>query len=359
MENSDLERLGWTAELSQAFPPHAAAGLIPARIAARHRSGYLVHTGLEEMPGEVSGRLRHEGAGFPAVGDWVAVSLEGGRARIEAILPRHSVFERAANDPTRPGAATTVEVVAANVDLVLIVTGALDDLNLRRLERYLATAWTSGAQPTVVITKIDLVDEPQSLITLVQAVSPGATVLGVSNVTGEGVEAVRALIGPGRTAALLGSSGVGKSSLVNRLLGRDRQAVSDVRSDGRGRHTTTARELLSLPGGGLVLDTPGMRLISPADDAGLDAAFADVEALARACRFGDCRHRDEPGCAVRAAVEQGLLEPDRLEGWDKLHRELAHLERKEDPAAQADRRRRSRVIHKAQRKRYKAREAED
>ena len=356
----DLDSLGWTPALSQAFIPYAADGLTPARVGARHRSGYLLFTTVGERPAEVSGRLRHEAqdGGFPAVGDWVAAHVDDERARIEAILPRRGVFERSSADPTRPGAASAVEVVAANVDLVLIVMGAKDDLNLRRLERYLAAAWDSGAQPTVVLTKIDLVEDPAALVELVQAVSPGATVQAVSNVTGEGVEAVRALIGPGCTAALLGSSGVGKSSLVNRLLGRDRQSVAGVRADGRGRHTTTARELLALPGGGLVLDTPGMRLITPADDAGLDAAFSDIQTLAAACRFTDCLHRAEPGCAVRAAVEQGLLEADRLEGWDKLRRELSHVELKDDPVAQSERRKRWKVIHKAQRNKEKGRWSE-
>ncbi len=357
MDISNLETLGWSPELTEAFAPYAAEGLVPARVSARHRSGYLVFTAPGEIPAEVSGKMRHEAevSGFPAVGDWVAARLDGGRARIEAILPRRSVFERSGADPTRPGSAATVEVVAANVDVVFIVTGALDDLNLRRLERYLAAAWESGAQPTVVVTKVDLVEDPDSLIALVQAVSPGAPVLAVSNVTGEGVESVRALIGPGCTAAFLGSSGVGKSSLVNRLLGHDRQAVAGVRADGRGRHTTTSRELLPLASGGLVLDTPGMRLITPTDDAGLEAAFSDVETLARACRFTDCTHAGEPGCAVGAAVQQGLLARERVEGWRKLGRELAHTVTKDDPTALAERRRKWKVIHKANRNRDRAR----
>jgi ribosome biogenesis GTPase len=205
----------------------------------------------------------------------------------------------------------------------------------------------------VELTKIDLAPDPGRLLQLIGQVAPGAGVVGVSNLTGEGVGEVRDLVGEGRTAALLGSSGVGKSSLVNRLLGEERQATLDVREDGRGRHTTTRRELILLPGGGMVLDTPGMRLLSPSSDAGLDAAFADIEALAGACRFKDCRHEREPGCAVLGAVEAGVLAPDRLAGLHKLRRELEHFERREDPLARLEQNRKWRTIQKGAREHMK------
>ena len=349
MPSYDLNALGWTAELADAFAPHAAEGLIPARVAAQHRGRFVLYAEAGDVDAEPSGRLRHNstGADFPAVGDWVAVRNDGGLVLIEAVLPRKSVFVRSDADLTRLNTVAGAVVLAANLDLVLVVTAAFQDLNIRRLERYLAAAWQSGARPVVILTKTDLVDDAPELVRLIEAAAPQTPVVAVSNQTGEGVTLVRALIGPGQTAALLGSSGVGKSSLVNGLLGRARQTVSDVRADGRGRHTTTSRELILLEGGGLVLDTPGMRLFSPADDAGLDAAFADIELLAKACRFGDCRHRKEPGCAVQAAVQAGVLEPDRLAGWDKLRRELAFVERKDDKGAQSEQRKRWKSIHKA------------
>ena len=348
----DLAALGWTPEFAQALEALASPDLIPARVAAQHRSGYLLYTQAGELAGTPSGRLRHAadaGADFPAVGDWVAVRTAGEHAAIEAVLPRRSVFVRSDADPTRLNTVAGAVVLAANLDLVLVVTAAYQDLNIRRLERYLAAAWDSGARPLVILTKTDLVDDAPALVRLIEAAAPQTSVVPVSNRTGEGVAQVRALIGPGQTAALLGSSGVGKSTLINGLLGRARQSVSEVRADGRGRHTTTARELILLDGGGLVLDTPGMRLFSPVDDAGLDAAFADIEALARGCRFGDCRHGEEPGCAVRAAVEAGVLEADRLAGYSKLQRELAHVERKDDKRAEAEHRKGWRAIHKAAR----------
>ena len=344
----DLAELGWTPALASAFAACGEADLIPARVAAQHRGRYLLYAESGELDAVPSGRLRHHAGpdGFPAVGDWVAARPSPGKALIEHVLPRRGAFTRADADPNRPDAVAKTEVLAANADLVLIVTAAHLDLNFRRLERFLAAGWEGGAEPVVVLTKIDLVPDAGRLIELIGQVAAGARVVGVCNPTGEGVERVRALIAPGRTAALLGTSGVGKSTLINRLLGEDRQATSDVRGDGRGRHTTTRRELILLPGGGLVLDTPGMRLLTPASDAGLDAAFADIESLATHCRFGDCRHEAEPGCAVAAAVKAGVLEPDRLAGFHKLRRELEHHERGADPLAQADQRRKWRAIHK-------------
>ena len=345
----DLLELGWTPALAAAFAALGEADLIPARVAAQHRDRFVLYAETGETDAIPSGRMRHEAGpgGFPAVGDWVAARAAPGKALIEKLLPRRGAFTRSDADPNRPDAVGHTEVLAANADLVLIVTAAHQDLNFRRLERFLAAGWEGGAEPVVVLTKIDLVPDPGRLIELIGQVASGAAVIGVCNPTGDGVEQVRALIGPGRTAALLGTSGVGKSTLINRLLGEERQATSDVRGDGRGRHTTTRRELILLPGGGLVLDTPGMRLLTPASDAGLDAAFADIEILARACRFSDCRHAAEPGCAVAGAVEAGVLAPDRLAGFHKLRRELEHHQVREDPLARAEQRKKWRSIHKS------------
>ena len=345
----DLDALGWTPSLAADFAASGEADLIPARIAAQHRDRYVLYAEAGDLDAVPSGRLRHEAGpgGLPAVGDWAAVRTSPGTSLIERVLPRRSVFTRAAADPDRPNAAAQTEVLAANADVVLIVTAAHQDLNFRRLERFLAAGWESGAEPVVVLSKIDQVPDPDRLIELIGQVAPGARAIGVCNPTGQGVEQIRALIGPGRTAAFLGTSGVGKSSLINRLLGEERQATSDVREDGRGRHTTTGRELIPLPGGGLVLDTPGMRLIAPASDAGLDAAFADIEALGLHCRFKDCGHELEPGCAVAAAVDAGVLARDRLAGFHKLKRELQHHERAADPLARTEQKRKWRAIHKS------------
>ena len=334
MHTYDLETLGWTSALSQAFAPHAAEGLVPARVAAQHRGRFVLFTADGDLSAEATGRLHQQGDRtlFPVTGDWVAVRPSSGVSLIEAVLPRRSAFTRSTGDATRTDGHSEVQVLAANLDLLLVVTAADRDLNLRRLERYLAAAWQSGAKPAIVLTKLDLAEDPEGLVRQLQEVAPGAEVLAVSNRTGDGVEEIRRRIPAGTTAALLGSSGVGKSSLVNRLLGEERQAVSEVSALGRGRHTTTARELLLLPEGGLVLDTPGMRLFTPGDDAGLEAAFADVELLAAECRFKDCGHGVEPGCAVQAAVRSGVLERSRLEGYAKLHGELGHAA---DKATQA------------------------
>jgi ribosome biogenesis GTPase len=352
----DLETLGWTAEQEHQFEPYAAAGLTAGRVGAQHRGGCLVYSAVGELLTRLSGRLRAgspAGADLPVVGDWVAFRPAGpGHAVVHAILPRRSSFSRARRDLARrtPQAAEE-QVLAANVDVALLVVGLDGDLNLRRLERFLATAWASGAEPVVILTKRDLVPDTDPVRLAVEQVAIGVAVLEVSSVTGDGVDEVRALVSPGRTAALLGSSGAGKSSLVNRLLGREAQAVQDLRADGRGRHTTTHRELFLLPGGGLVVDTPGLRVIEPWAGEGLDAAFQDVEQVAERCRFRDCRHAGEPGCAVLRAIAAGELDEERLDAFRKLARELAFLERRGDGRAQAQERRRWRALSREHRQR--------
>ena len=340
-----LEALGWTAERSSEFEPHAAAGLAPARVGIQYRGGYVLFTAAGELRADASGKLRREG--LPAVGDWVAYELlPEGKGLVHAILPRTSKFSRAQRDLARKTVqAAGEQVIAANVDVVLVVSDLVGDLSLRRLERYLVAAWQSGADPVVVLTKLDLCDDAAPLAAEVESVTAGVPVVMVSNVTGEGVEDIRRLLTGGRTAALVGSSGVGKSTLVNRLLGHEAQAVQETRADGRGRHTTTSRRLFPVPGGGLLLDTPGLRVIEPweGEGEGFDAAFGEVAALVAACRFSDCRHETEPGCAVRDALAQGRLDPERYESYVRLERETAFLARKGDKAAES-----------AERKRWKA-----
>jgi ribosome biogenesis GTPase / thiamine phosphate phosphatase len=325
-----LERLGWTPAFEDQFAPYAADGLEPARVAVEHRGAYRLYTARGERPAELSGRLRHaavDRSDLPAVGDWVAVDgLE--TARVHAVLPRRTKFSRmAANDHGQ----TIEQVVASNVDVIFLTAGLDGDLNIRRLERYLTLGWESGAEPVVVLTKADLCEDVEAALIEVEAVAIGVPVHAVSNVTGEGIDALAAYFEGDRTVAALGSSGVGKSSLVNRLAGEEMMATGDLRSDGRGRHTTTNRQLLLLPGGGLYLDTPGMRELRLWEsDEGLNAAFDDVAEVAAGCRFSDCAHETEPGCAVRAAIADGTLDSERLTSWRKLQNELKHLARRQD-----------------------------
>jgi ribosome biogenesis GTPase len=308
---------------------------LKTRIVAQHRDRYVVRDGSGvDRDAVLSGRFRHQvttGEELPAVGDWVDVSGEDGILHIRAIHPRRGAFRRKV-----AGDTTEVQIVAANVDLAVIATALPGDVNLRRIERYLTLAWESGAMPLVLLTKADLADNPDAEVAAVRTVAPGVDVLAISTVTGAGLDELRARLGPGITAVLLGSSGVGKSTLVNALLGAERQRTAEVRDDGAGRHTTTHRELLELPGGASLIDTPGMRelqLWSASD--GFDSAFDDITSLGAECRFRDCAHESEPDCAVRAAVECGSLDQSRLASWHDLRRELAYLERKQDAAAAA------------------------
>ena len=321
-----LVRLGWTPALEDQFAPYAADGLEPARVAVEYRGAYVLYTARGERPAELSGRLRHSVAhrdDLPAVGDWIAVTSTE-PALVQAVLPRRTKFSRmAANDHGQ----TIEQVVAANVDVVFLVAGLDGDLNLRRLERYLTLGWESGAEPVVVLTKTDLCDDVDAALLEVESVAIGVPVHAVSNVTGEGVEQLTAYFAGDRTVAALGSSGVGKSSLVNRLAGEELMATAGLRADGRGRHTTTSRQLLLLPDGGLFLDTPGMRELRLWEsEEGLAAAFDDVAAAAAQCRFHDCSHEAEPDCGVREALANGTLDPERFRSWRKLQGELRRLE---------------------------------
>lgn len=341
---------GWSDRDGQAFAPYAAQGYAPGRVIVQQRGLYTLVTDHGELHAQLAGRLVHHAAeaGHPVVGDWVAAAVRPteGSATIHAILPRRSSFVRKAADTVQ-----TVQVVAANVDVAFLVASMNADFNVRRLERYLATAWQSGARPVVVLTKADLCDAPDGIVAAAEAVAFGTPVLAVSAVTGAGMAELAGHLKPGETCVLVGSSGAGKSTLVNAFAGTERMATAGIREDdARGRHTTTHRELVRLPDGALILDTPGMRELGLIDaEEGLGAAFDDIEALARECRFNDCGHGNEPGCAVRAALEAGQLTPDRWHSFQKLQRELAHQDRKEDRVAREAEKRRWISLNKAYR----------
>jgi ribosome biogenesis GTPase / thiamine phosphate phosphatase len=352
---SGREALGWSDRLAEAFAPHAAVGYLPARVSLEHTHIYRVLTGDDEWLGRVSGRLRHQAAGradFPAVGDWVAVEAPAadGDARIHAVLPRFSRFSRRA-----AGDRTEEQVVAANVDTVFLVTGLDDNFNPRRIERYLVVAWDSGAAPVIVLNKADLVEDPERHVEDVRALAPAVPVYAISCHEPGSLDVLRQHLGFGQTCALLGSSGVGKSTIVNRLVGHDLLRTRDVRvSDSRGRHTSTSRQLVMLPGQGVLIDTPGMRELQLWDTGdALTGAFADVVDLSAGCRFRDCRHEAEPGCAVRTAVQSGDLSESRLESYLKLVREQAHEFRRQDQRAQLENKRRWKVLTKAANRRIK------
>jgi ribosome biogenesis GTPase / thiamine phosphate phosphatase len=314
-----LQRLGWDDRWEAAFAEHSAAGLVPARVAVQHRGAYdLIHENGEQRA-SAANRLVRE-VGLPAVGDWVGVDLTTNLA--EALLPRRTSISR-----KEVWQATREQVLAANIDVAFLVQALPLDFNLRRLERYLAMAWESGAQPVVVLTKIDLVDDDQPYLDQVDSVTLGSCpVLAVSAKTGQRLEALRAWFEPNKTAVLLGSSGVGKSTIVNSLVGEELLATQEVRADDQmGRHTTARRELILVPTGGVVLDTPGIRELQ-LWDADLEQTFGDVEEIARRCRFSDCNHNREPGCAIREALLDGSLSRERWDSYVKLQRELEAIE---------------------------------
>jgi ribosome biogenesis GTPase / thiamine phosphate phosphatase len=335
----DLQRLGWSPFFAEPFQQYEAEGLVPGRVAVQERGSYLVYTEEGERWAEVTGRLRHDAASaaeFPAVGDWVALS-----DRIHAVLPRRTKFSRKV-----AFLKTEEQILAANVDVVFLVMALTErDFNPRRLERYLATAWESGAVPVVVLSKADLCDDVPDHLAAAEDVAFGVPVHVTSAVTGHGLDQLRAHFTRDRTAALLGSSGVGKSTLINAFLDDERLKTNELRADGRGRHTTTHRELVPLPDGGLLLDTPGLRELQLwTADSGLDETFTDVSDLAAQCRFNDCSHDGEPGCAVRAALADGSLDRERLASYEKLQRELHRLEVRLDKRLLSEERKKRRAF---------------
>ena len=337
-EAPTLAALGWTAALGEEFETYAADGLVPARVVAEHRAGYVVRDPDEAAVGGL----------LPAVGDWVALRpLGAGRGAIESVLTRRSAISR--KEAFR---GSEEQVLAANIDVVLLVMGLDGDFNPRRLERYLTTAWDSGASPLVVLTKLDLCQD-EALLPAAEGIAMGVPVLAVSNVTGEGLDGLTAVLKPAQTLVLLGSSGVGKSTLVNSLLGEERLVTAGVRRDGRGRHTTRHRELLALPGGSLLIDTPGLRELQ-LWQGDVDEAFADVVEIAADCRFSDCAHGSEPGCAIKASIARGTLAQERYDAYLKLQRELRSIEIRSSRRlrSEAKRRWRQRARESRQARRY-------
>lgn len=342
---SDLHALGFDEGfLSAENGPPPDPGWVPARVLTRGRDSYLVHDGRASIPAELTGKLAYgadSALDMPAVGDWVLVQVcDPSLAIIHRLLPRRSLLQR-----KTAGKKVGRQLIAANIDTALIVQSLDRDFNLRRLERYLVMVHQGGIRPLALFSKRDLLS-PAELETRLDAARQalaGVTVDSFSNTTTEGMAHLRAYLEPGRTYCLLGSSGVGKTSLLNRLLGSEDHAVAAVREkDGKGRHTTTARELIRLPGGALLIDTPGMRELGHIDaEEGIATAFDDIEALGAGCHFGDCTHTVEAGCAVRGAVETGTIPPERYESYLKLRRETAHHE-----ASYLEKRRRDRDFGK-------------
>ena len=328
----NLDEIGWGCKIARSFEPFAAEGYTVGRVALEHRNRFVLYTERGEVPAEITGKLRYQAThtqDFPVVGDWVAISLQdqATRATIHAVLPRSSLFTRKA-----PGTTIEEQMIAANIDTVFLVTGLDGDFNLRRLERYLVLAWESGASPVVVLNKADRCDRLPQILRQVDAIAPGLPVIPLSALQGEGLDQLVPYLKPGKTVALLGSSGVGKSTLTNQLMGKSVQAVQAVRrGDDRGRHTTTHRELLRLPSGGLLIDTPGMRELQLwTSEESVQETFSDIETLASQCRFRDCQHQHEPDCAVQAALSAGVLDRHRFRSYQKLQREQRYLSQKQN-----------------------------
>jgi ribosome biogenesis GTPase len=341
-----LQKLGWDDGWEAAFAEHRAAGLEPARVAVQHRGAYDLLGEQGELRASAANRLVRE-EGLPAVGDWVGIDLTTNL--IEALLPRRTSIGR-----KEVWTAIREQILAANVDVAFLTQALPLDFNPRRLERYLAMAWESGAQPVILLTKIDLVEDVTRYLDEVEAVTFGSVpVLAVSARANVGVDELRAWLEPNKTAVLLGSSGVGKSTIVNTLIGEELLATQEVREDDQmGRHTTTRRELILVPTGGVVLDTPGIRELQ-LWDADLEQTFGDIEEIARRCRFSDCNHDQEPGCAVREALQDGTLSAERWDSYLKLQRELEALEARRNHLLRQERVREYKIRARANRPKKK------
>lgn len=351
----NLASLGWNPFFEKNFASFAQEGYSVGRVALEEKVAYRLYTEAGEIWAEVSGRLRYHAQGkeeLPAVGDWVVVRERStdGKSIIHQVLPRKSKFSRKV-----AGARTDEQIVAANIDKIFLVMGLDNDFNPRRIERYLTLAWDSGTEPIIVLNKADLCENLDQYIREMEAVAVGAPVLVVSAIENHGVGALRDYIQYGATISLIGSSGVGKSTIINRLIGEDRQKVGEIRdSDDRGRHTTTHRELIPLVEGGLLIDTPGMREIQLwLGNRGIQEAFEDIEVIAAACRFRDCKHTGEPGCAVKAALESGELPAERFDSYKKMLSELKHFEVRHNQSLALVEKDRWKKIHQAMKKHKK------
>lgn len=343
-----LEDIGFDPNFADHFNTYASEGYSPARVSLEYKSLYMVFTERGEIPAVPTGKMYFEAEtdGLPVVGDWVVARLldeEPARAVIHAILPRKSKFSR-----KEAGKRIVEQPIAANIDTVFIVVGLDNNFSTRRIERYLTISWDSGAEPVVLLTKSDLCEDVEDKLAAVQAAAPGVPVHAVSVFENSGIDQLDGYLKSGRTIALLGSSGVGKSTITNYLLGKDIQRVQDVRDmDSKGRHTTTQRQMFVLPSGAMVIDTPGMRELQLWNvDGGLAETFSDIEELARFCQFDDCQHSGEPGCKVQEALVIGELDPARFENYQKMQKELKYLEKKQDASAAFVERQKWKNIHK-------------
>ena len=341
-ETFNIGALGWDEDHASDFEALELQDCVPGRVVWQSAYDYIIGSVYGEVPSSLSGKVK--ASERPAVGDWIAFRMgDDAIGTIVHVLPRRSAFSRKA-----AGKATQEQVVAANIDTVFVVAGLDGEYNPRRLERYVTLVYNSGAVPVIILNKADLCEDIKSIADQAQEVSPGLTVHVVSAENGEGVDELRQHIGEGRTAAFLGSSGVGKSTLVNILLGEERMVTAEVREhDSKGRHTTTHRELVLLDEGGAVIDTPGMREIQVwGDEVGLASAFPEIDELSRSCRFGDCRHDTEPGCAVLDSLEDGSLDKGRYENYAKLRMEFENLESRKAVSARREERRKGKRFAK-------------
>lgn len=351
----NLESLGWSSFFSKSFESRWQEDYTVGRVALEHKHAYILYTEQGELSAEVTGKMRYQASGrqdFPAVGDWVVISLNEAenRATIHAVLPRKSKFSR-----KTVGTKTEEQIVATNIDTVFLISGLDGDFNLRRIERYLILVWESGANPVIILNKADLCDDVERCRQAVEEIALGVPIVVLSAVTNQGLDALTPYLSKGQTVALLGSSGVGKSTITNQLADRKVQAVQSVRQgDDRGRHTTTHRELIVLPSGGLLMDTPGMREIQIwTGDEGIQETFADIKTLAMQCRFHDCKHEQEPGCAVQQALLDGTLDYQRFFSHQKLQKELDYVARKQDQKAYLAEKEKWKKITKSLRKKNK------
>ena len=351
----NLEYLGWNEFFASNFKLLRQEGLMVARVAIEHRNTYILYSEFGELLGEITGKFRHQATqpeDFPAVGDWVVISIRESEktATIHSILPRNSKFSRQSI-----GSITEQQIVASNIDTVFLVSGLDGDFNPRRIERYLILAWESGANPVILLNKADLCQNIEDCLNQVEKIALGVPIITLSAANSQGLHALKPYLQPGKTVALLGSSGVGKSTITNQLKGETIQAVKAVRKgDDRGRHTTTHRELILLPNGSLIIDTPGMREIQIwASDTSLQSTFEDIETLAQECRFRNCQHGQEPGCRIQQALRSGELDESRFMSYQKLQKELDYLSQKQDQKVYLDTKKRWKKITKSMRNHHK------